>query len=231
MRAAENLERLGGVAVTPLAEQLGANMCFRSPGVAGAVMAARVLGNLRAGEARGTLRRAAEGGGTTDLRAQAALALGRVGDPENLDVLLRATRDGSWPVRAQAANALGIIGDTTDISELSRLASDGAWWVRLNACRALANMGPRGEEALVELLYSEDRYARDRAAATLEERGVTRRMVHRLAYEGERGRKARQTVEALVSVGLTYNLESLAASMSEGKAREELEAMLYGVRV
>jgi HEAT repeat protein len=231
LRVAENLERLGEVAVTALVEQVGASMDFPGTGMTGAVTSTRVLGNLRVGEARGTLRRAAKEGGTTDLRAQAALALGKVGDPEDLDVLLRATRDGSWPVRAQAANALGMIGDTTAIPDLSRLAADGAWWVRLNTCRALAGMGPRGEEALVGLLRSQDRYARERAAAALEEGGITGRMAHRLADEGERGRRARQTVEALVSAGITHNLESLASSMQEGEAREKLEAMIYGVRV
>lgn len=73
-------------------------------------MAVRVLGYLRAAEAREALRRAARHGQEDDLRAQATLALGKIGDPEDVPTLLESTRDESWPVRAQAANALGMIG-------------------------------------------------------------------------------------------------------------------------
>jgi hypothetical protein len=37
-------------------------------------------------------------------------------------------------------------------------------------------MGAAGERALAQLLESEDHFARDRAAAALEERGITRRV-------------------------------------------------------
>ena len=192
----------------------------------GEITAVRVLGDLRASEARGILQRVACDGKKEDLRAQAMLALGKMGDPEDVPVLLKGTKDGSWPVRAQAANALRMIGEVSTIPTLKDLAADEEWWVRLNACKALANMGPEGEKALLELLQGDDRYARDRAAATLETRGVTRRMVRQLAKPGKRGERARTIVDAVIRSGATKYLRDLAETLPEGEERRILREML-----
>ncbi len=187
LRAMENLERLGDLVVEPLTGFLEDTTTPGAEPLYGTVLATRVLGNLRVFRAREALRRAARHGCEVDLRAQATLALGKIGDPEDLLTLLEATRDESWPVRAQAANALGMIGEASTVSVLKELACDEAWWVRRNACQALANMGPGGEKALVELLQGGDRYARDRAAASMESQGIVQRMVHQLARARARG--------------------------------------------
>ncbi|MEJ7872559.1 MAG: HEAT repeat domain-containing protein, partial [Rubrobacteraceae bacterium] len=129
-------------------------------------------------------------------------------------------------MRTQAVNALGMIGEVSTVPALKELAADGEWWVRLNACKALANMGPEGEKALLELLLSEDRYARDRAAATLESRGVTRRMVRRLAAPGRKGERARTIIGALIESGTTKYLRGLAQTLPEGEERGILRGML-----
>jgi HEAT repeat protein len=213
---ADNLERLGPLAIGPLLSTLKGGQSQAR------VLAVRVLGNLRAAEARPTLREAMLDEGLTDVRAQAALALGKIADPEDVPALLMAAEDEAWPVRAQAANALGMIGDASTIPTLRQLALDEEWWVRLNACRALANMGPAGERALVEMLGSEDHPGRDPAAATLEDRGVVRRWVGELATSGGEGEKARSNIRAMIGAGTTKHLECLAETFPDERARSAL---------
>ena len=226
LRVAENLERVGYPAVGPLKESLADVTSLGTRELKGPVMAAQVLGNLRAAEARGVLKQAAREGAETDIRAQATLALGKIGDPDDVPTLLVCARDDAWPVRAQAANSLGMIGEITAVETLKQMGSDEAWWVRRNACQSLANMGPEGEAALLDLLCSEDRYARDRAAATMEARGFTRRAVRNLSKPGKRGQKALDTVSALLGAGFDLYLRDLAATMPEDKNRDVLRRML-----
>jgi HEAT repeat protein len=226
LRVAENLERVGHPAVKPLIDLLENAESLGVKQLHGPVMAARVLGNLRAAEAREVLRRAARNGRENDLRAQATLALGKIGDPEDVPTLLESARDESWPVQAQAANALGMIGEVSTVPTLKELAADEEWWVRLNAAKALANIGPEGEKALLELLQGDDRHARDLTAATLEARGVTRRMVRQLAAPGRRGERARAVVDAVARSGATKYLSALAETLPEGKERRILYQVL-----
>jgi HEAT repeat protein len=220
LRVAENLERVGPLAVEPLVKMLSIRK-RRPP-----VMAARILGNLRAPEARPALKRTVRYGWNLDLRAQATLALGKIGDPEDVPALLSAAEDEEWPVRAQAANALGMIGETATIPTLKALMIDPEWWVRLNAARALAKLGPVGERALVEILEGADSFARHRAAATLEAQGITRQLVEELARPAARGERARRTIAAIIDAGSTKHLQRIAQTMPEREERRVLEEML-----
>lgn len=225
LRMAENLERIGDLAVFPLLETL-------KDGEPGAqVLCARILGNLRAEKAAPHLRGAMLASPLGDVRAQAALALGRVGGgAEDVPVLRLASEDEEWSVRAQVANALGMIGDVSTIPTLQRLTVDREWWVRLNASRALANMGPAGERALAEILEGDDELARGRAAATLEERGIVRRAVEELDAPGERGTGARKMVGAMVSAGAVKYLERLARTLPDEAGRVTLCRMMAEAR-
>lgn len=224
LRMAENLERIGPLAVRPLSETLErGNPPAR-------VLAARVIGNLRAHDTRPALCETMREGAFPDLRAQAALALGKIGDPEDIPALLEAAEDEAWPVRAQVASALGAIGDVSTIPTLQELTVDREWWVRLNASRALANMGPAGEKALARLLEDGDRYTRDRAAATLEERGITRRAVGELDAPGEKGEGARAMIRAMVRAGAVSYLERLARTLPDEGARGALRRTMREAR-
>lgn len=231
LRAAENLERIGPASIGPLVESLAASTTSEPAQEThteprDAVMAARVLGNLRAAQARDALLLAVRTSDDENLRARATQALGRIGDPEDVPTLLKAAGDEAWPVRAQAVNALGLIGEASSVPTLKDIAADEAWWVRRNTCSALANMGPEGEKALVELLKGHDRYARDQAAATLEVRGFTRRAVRNLAKTSKRGERAYDTVAALVGAGATRQLTDLAEVLPEGEERHLLRELL-----
>ncbi len=226
LRVAENLERVGRPAVRALVDLLEDVKSLDTEQLHGPIMAARVLGYLRAAEAREALRRAARDGRGDDLRAQATLALGKIGDPEDMPTLLESARDESWPVRAQAANALGMIGEVSTVPVLKEMVADEEWWVRLNGAKALANMGPEGEKALLGLLQGDDRYARDRAAATLEAQGVTRRMVRGLVASGRRGERARTIIAIVIRSGVTKYLRNLAEILPECEERHTLRRML-----
>jgi HEAT repeat protein len=164
MRMAENLERIGDLGVPRLVELLASEEQADRRGQA---LAARILGNLRVGEARESLGAVLGRRWNADLRAQATLALGKIGHPDDVPVLVAAVGDRSWPVRVQAATALGLIGDVSAVPVLHRLVHDDQWWVRVSAAQALANMGAPGEAALAELLRGGDHGARGHAASAL----------------------------------------------------------------
>ncbi len=226
LRMSENLERIGEPSVGPLIEVLEEARDEKEGRLYAPVQAAQVLGQLRAPEARPALGHAALLSQSVDLRAKSALAIGKIGDPVDLPKLFTATEDEAWPVRAQAASALGAIGDLAAIPILRNLTLDREWWVRLNASRALANMGPDGERTLTSLLEDDDRYARDRAVATLEERGITRRVAEELSAPGERGESARAMIRAMVRAGATRYIRRLADTMSDEDARLALRKIL-----
>lgn len=224
LRMAENLERIGPLAVGPLIDTLGSGT------LPGRLLVTRVLGNLRALEAGPALREAMRDEESPDLRAQSALALGKIGDPDDLPTLVEAASDEAWPVRALAASALGMIGEVSTIPTLRKLTVDREWWVRLNASRALANIGPAGEKTLAGLLEGEDRYTRDRAAATLEERGIIRRAVKELDAPGEKGEGARAMIQAMVRAGAVRHLERLAKTLPDDEVREALKRTMQEAR-
>lgn len=223
LRMAENLERIGPLSVEPLLELIGSEEDEKRRGQ---VFAAQILGNLRVREARPALCRAIQRPWNTNLRAQATLALGKIGNPEDLSTILEAAGDDSWPVRAQAANALEMIGETSAIPTLESLVEDQEWWVRLNASRALANMGAEGERALTKVLEAPDRYARDRAAAFMENRGITRRMVAEMVGVDKQAQSARKVIRKLIQNGTTRHLEYLARTLPKGDEQRELRELL-----
>jgi len=222
LRVAENLQRLGHVAVPYLVSALGSGSRRAQ------VLAARILGELRAEEGRGALRHAATFGQDENVRAQAVLALGKIGHPDDLELIVRCARDRDWPVRAQAANALRMIGDTSTIPLLREMLRDPEWWVRLNASRALAAMGPMGERALADALWDDDRYARDRAAATLESEGVLRRLVVRARSSAEARGLLERIVEGLRATGNTGYLRRLLEEGEGGDGMARLRERLAG---
>lgn len=228
LRVAENLDRVGRLAEPYLIALLEeAADPERESAPYGPILASRVLGGLRSYGARPALRKAAAGGATPDIRAQATRALGRIGDPDDVPLLLDRASDEQWPVRTQAANALGYIGDAAAIPVLKGLVSNQAWWVRVAAGRALVNMGTAGEDALIELLASDDEYGRRRAAAALEARGVTRRLVRELTREDARGVRARGAIPAIVRTGASRYLKDLSGDLPQAE-RYALEKILSG---
>jgi len=88
------------------------------------------------------------------VRGSAAVALGEVGDPDDLGALLDLLRDAHpWPRRG-ATYALGRLGLIEAAPRIREELTDPAAEVRLAAVWALGRLGDDGaREALVQLLY------------------------------------------------------------------------------
>jgi HEAT repeat protein len=105
--------------------------------------------------------------GDEEERLRACRALGRIGRPEVVALLVEGLADETWTVRAQAARALTGIADSASIPELEAALRDGAWWVRANAADALRLAGPAGIAALERATRSSSRFAAERAREAL----------------------------------------------------------------
>lgn len=102
---------------------------------------------------------------TRAIRAMAALGIESSSDMQNL---LRSLHDNAWEVRAVTARALGDLSLTEAIPDLCKAVSDKAWWVRHNAAHALKKLGEQGELSLLQLMQSEDRFAREMASQVVQ---------------------------------------------------------------
>lgn len=94
---------------------------------------------------------------------KAAMSIGDIGDDEYFWYLLKLENDESWEVRAFFAKLLGIFKRIESVDVLARLLTDENWYVRFNAGESLLNQGEIGILTLSEMLFSEDKFASDRA--------------------------------------------------------------------
>ena len=85
--------------------------------------------------------------------------------------------DPNWEIRAAVCRSLSFLQLTQAIPYLKQAAGDEDWVVRSNAVRALGKLGEQGEKALINLLYTEDKYARDAARTVLEQQGFLERRI------------------------------------------------------
>ena len=86
-------------------------------------------------------------------RPDAAEALGRIGDPNAVEPLITALREGDLFMRNSAAEALGRIGEARAVEILAAALKDGNPTIRESAAEALKKIGdPKAADAL---------YARD----------------------------------------------------------------------
>ena len=97
--------------------------------------------------------------GNLNVRVQAALAAGRIGDPDAVDLLIPALSDSAVPVQASAAFALGLLKSVRAVDPLLTLvrsvppAAQGPR--EMEAVTALAKIGgPEGATAIRTILES-----------------------------------------------------------------------------
>ncbi|MFQ3580953.1 HEAT repeat domain-containing protein [Chloracidobacterium validum] len=107
---------------------------------------------------------------SVNLRTRAIRALTALGVESSQEIgsILRALGDKNWEVRAVAARAIGDLQLTAGLSALQDAVSDKAWWVRHNAAQSLKKLGDAGESILLQLLQSEDRFARETVTQVLQ---------------------------------------------------------------
>ena len=100
-------------------------------------------------------------GSSESLRLSAAMALGLIGDPEAVPLLLETLAStGSLGVRAACAKALGLIGDASAVAPLVALAGDDgrSEAARAFACVSLGLLGERTRLPFLEPLKADGHY-------------------------------------------------------------------------
>ena len=91
-------------------------------------------------------------------------ALGSLGLPRSVPLLINLLKSDNWVIRAQAAKSLGLLRINEALPYLVERLSDENWWVRYNAGNAILNFGPVGYKALQTVIESaSDRFAHDMA--------------------------------------------------------------------
>jgi len=162
------------------------------------------------------------------VRAQAAVAIGRIADPAGGPVLIDLLSDPDTAVRAEAAFAIGLLHDTLAVEELARrldafpqVASDPD---RLEMVTALARIGgPRAASAIEALLQrhppsgGSDDPATSRALLEswrLRQRAPAARLVeYARAGSGEWRRNAAYSTARLAALGALPDAGAAAAAL------------------
>ena len=163
-----------------------------------------------------------------DVRARAADSLGRMRHRMARPALLRALDDPAWQVRAQAVKALGKIGEESDVTRIAEKLRDTQWWVRKNAAAALREMGETGEVPLVEMLWDEDRFARETAAQALEEGSIVERLVKDMR-EGEEDPESGRIIRRLAEIGSVGTIVQVLSDLPDMEVKGRLVELLGGV--
>ncbi|MFO8069986.1 MAG: HEAT repeat domain-containing protein [Alkalibacterium sp.] len=103
---------------------------------------------------------------------KAAYRLGNIGDDEYLSYIMSLENDQEWEVRSFLAKYLRKVNSDESIKILTDFMSDKNWYVRHNAAESLIALKKRGHQALLELLDSDDLFARDAANAVLQKEAL-----------------------------------------------------------
>lgn len=111
---------------------------------------------------------------------KAAEALGDIGDNEYINKILSLEFDQEWEVRAFLAKFLKKVKTDNSVEGLKRLMKDMNWFVRYNAANSLAEQGEKGIKALIDLLNSEDKFARDKAKEMIQKEIVFHKLFNDL---------------------------------------------------
>ena len=135
-------------------------------------------------------------------RAGAAASLAADASPRATDCLVALLHDSSPPVRLHAARSLGRRGAVGSADHVAQLLGDRDWWVRTAAKRALERLGDEAVNAIRLHLVQDDEFARNGAAEVLQNLGLVRTLVDRVATSpaGE-GTPAARELAPILSAG------------------------------
>jgi HEAT repeat protein len=146
------------------------------------------------------------------IRKSAAQALGRVGDAEAIEALVRALRDGHRGVRREAAAALGEIADVKAVEPLIQALNDEDSFVRPMAALSLARIGEaRAVQPLIQALKDPERFVRSYAIWGLRDiagAGALDPLIQTLMEDKDRSIR-REAALALGQIGASEAIEPL----------------------
>ncbi len=154
-------------------------------------------------------------------RAGAAASLAADASPRATDCLVALLDDTSPPVRLHAARSLGRRGTLGSADHVAQLLGDGDWWVRTAAKRALESLGDEVVDAIKPHLVQDDEFARNGAAEVLQNLGLVRTLVDRVATSpaGEDTSAARELAPILSAGGDRFASLALEHLDHDGSAR------------
>jgi len=112
-----------------------------------------------------------------NVRAAAVETLGVRDDATAGPAILALLQDPVWFVRVHAARSAGHVLGPASAPALVELLADPRWWVRSAAKDALRGMGRDAVSALVPVLRSSDRFARNGSAEVLQDIGFVDHLV------------------------------------------------------
>jgi HEAT repeat protein len=111
------------------------------------------------------------------VRKAALVSLGEAGCRGSLDVILRLMRDEVPFVRAHAVHAIGALGLVEFSRDVAAKLADQDWSTRDAAKRVLEGFGTAAEPAVLDMLDSDDLFARNGAAEILQNVGSFERLL------------------------------------------------------
>lgn len=158
-------------------------------------------------------------GGSADIRANAAVSLGRVGDTRAVDPLITALNDEDSSVRLNAAVSLGEIGDPRAIGPLIETLNDETPEVWRNVTEALGKFGEPAVDPLIAVLSDRNQqssYVRPQAALALGYTGNARAVDPLIkALQDEEWLVRSQAARALGYIGDLKAVEPLIEALDD----------------
>jgi len=134
-----------------------------------------------------------------------------------LSQLVQLFNDKAWIVRSEICKTFSYLRIPEAIPYLRAAAADSDWVVRSNAVKALAKLDDKGEEALLQILDGEDRYARHLALVALEQSSFFEKNLRKLQSDDEYTRnKGKLFFSVLIEQGESkLALEAINSSYSK----------------
>lgn len=218
--AAQALVRQGERAVDILVEKLEGGDPEIRP------IAARILGESKSGRSVPALIEALET--DSDLTAEAALALGQIGDGRAFEPLVELLMTGDSSSRQSVTAALKLLAHPETVSRLCDLFADADAGVRESVIRVIGHLGAKDcEDAIFESCEDEDERVRKAAVEQLplihNERAVLR-LIDILKQDSPRVRAA--AAQALGQI----KTEAAAAALREALTDEDAWTRYFAVR-
>lgn len=153
-----------------------------------------------------------------EVRARALKCIGTIAiDPTEFDggQLVPWLHDSVWFVRLQAANALGNIKYKKAPHELGKLLLDEKWQVRNAAATALGKIGEASLDIFLNILRSNDQYAKQSVCEEIEKTGLAYRLIEDL--DGPVGTSCKSSKEILKIMAFLKFDSPLGEYLKKGK--------------
>jgi len=148
------------------------------------------------------------------------------------EIFLPLINDNVWFVRLQAAKTIGKLRCGKYVEMLKKLALDERWQVRDAATISLLEEGEASLDAILELLESPDRYARESISEEIQRTGFVLNLIDYLGSDDfiKKG-KAKRILASMHGVGFSTPLREAAESGTSGPVitAELLEILFPGI--